>query len=214
MPEFNEELLVYPHSPPVTVAWFSALWDGSFLRLEEVMFETCQLSWIPSPSKMVSNGILASRSLNRSKLTLLNSKAGILLLWLIPPLRILNSTVSWPLQPTANILNQFFLFCKDQVHQSMSLHQQHCHPCRIFVTPVHSRNIPDCLWSALLAFEKILDILWWISYKIEQMESWFWVCNVGCLDKTVYLGNTECIAFLQPQFHTVPVIFYITVVMF
>lgn len=149
---------LFTHAPPVTMAWFPAYWNRPFLSLEE-MFETNKFLWVLSLSRVVSHGILASRTLNRSKFTLLKSKVKILLFTLIPPLRILNSTVSGQLQPTANILNQFFLFCNDQVLQSMSLHQQHCHPCCEFITPMHSRNFLDCLSFALLAFQQILDIL-------------------------------------------------------
>lgn len=106
-----------------------------------MIFEMNQPYLISHFSRVIPHGILRSSSLNRSKFILLKSKVGILLFTLIAPLRILNTTISWTLQPTANMPNQFFFVYKDQVQQTTSLHQQNCPE---FISPVHSRKFLDC----------------------------------------------------------------------
>ena len=60
-----------------------------------------QLSWVPLPSRTLSHGILTSRSLKRPNSALLKSRVVRLLCTLLTALRILNSTISWSLQPKA-----------------------------------------------------------------------------------------------------------------
>ena len=52
----------------------------------------------PLPSRALAHGIPPSSSLKRAKSALLRSKVLILLIALLPPRRILNSTISWSLQ--------------------------------------------------------------------------------------------------------------------
>jgi len=58
-----------------------------------------QLSWDLLPFRDLSHGTLPSRSLVRPKSVLLKSRAVSLLCVLLAALRILNSTISWSLQP-------------------------------------------------------------------------------------------------------------------
>lgn len=58
-----------------------------------------QLLWTPLPSRALSHGIPPNRSLKRTKLPLLKSRVAVLLIALLLPCRILNSTISWSLQP-------------------------------------------------------------------------------------------------------------------
>ena len=59
-----------------------------------------QHSWNPLPSRALTHGIPPSSSLKRPKSALLRSKVLILLIALLPPRRILNSTISQALQPS------------------------------------------------------------------------------------------------------------------
>ena len=57
------------------------------------------LSWTPLPSKVLSHRTPPKRPLMRPKSALLKSRVVSLLFTLLSALRILNSTISWPLQP-------------------------------------------------------------------------------------------------------------------
>jgi len=61
---------------------------------------TDQLPWAPLPSSALSHVTLASSSLKRSKSALWKSRVASLLCTLFDALRILNSIISWSLQPT------------------------------------------------------------------------------------------------------------------
>lgn len=58
-----------------------------------------QLSWIPLLSMAIIHGNLPSRSLKRLKSALLKSRVVVLLFALLPPFKILNSTILWSRQP-------------------------------------------------------------------------------------------------------------------
>ena len=57
------------------------------------------ISWAPLPFRALSNGTLLSRSLKGLESALLKSRVVSLLHTLLAALRILNSIISWPLQP-------------------------------------------------------------------------------------------------------------------
>ena len=91
------------------------------------------------------------------KSALLKSKAVILLFTLLSPPGILNSTFLWTLQPTLPLtfmsLTKFFLVCKCLVQLSTF-------PCWFLdylcwkMSSMHSRNLVDCLSTAVLRFQQ------------------------------------------------------------
>ena len=98
MVEFSQELLAYLHRSPDTFVSFPAHQDELFLSLEEVILENNWLSQTSLLSRAMYCGIRSSRSLNRPQSALLKSKAVMLFFVLLPPLRILNSTIPRSLQ--------------------------------------------------------------------------------------------------------------------
>jgi len=66
--------------------------------MEEVTFKEQPAILDPAAFDSPAHGIPPSSSLKRAKLALLRSKVLILLIALLPPRRILNSSISWSLQ--------------------------------------------------------------------------------------------------------------------
>lgn len=67
--------------------------------LERSCPKTCYLSWPALPLRAASHGIPPKSFSNKLKSVQLKSKVCILLLSFLTPFRILNSTISWRLQP-------------------------------------------------------------------------------------------------------------------
>ena len=88
--EFGQELLVHPHRPPSTFARFPAFQGGLFFDLEVILEHQPALL-----ARVISHETLSSRL----KAALLKSWVVIQLFALFLHLGILNSTMSWSLQP-------------------------------------------------------------------------------------------------------------------
>lgn len=99
MAEFCQELLVYLLNFLLGLLdmlliglSYSWTWRWKSLKINQVC-------WITLLFRTLSPGILPSRSLKSLNLTLLKARVVILLVALLPPLRILNSTISQLVQP-------------------------------------------------------------------------------------------------------------------
>ena len=106
------------------------------------------LSWASLPSRPLSHESLPSRSLRRAKSALLKSSVVSLLFPPFLPLRILNSTIAWPLQlrlplvfiaPVNPSLLMSMRYSKAPLLISYSI------TWRRKFSPVHSRNLLYCL---------------------------------------------------------------------
>lgn len=83
-----------------------------------------ELSWPPLPFNALFHGSLSEQIPARPKSALLMSWVMILISALLPLLRILNSTISWPLQPRliSAFTSSTFLICNYEVQQNTCPH--------------------------------------------------------------------------------------------
>lgn len=121
-----------------------------------------QLSWTTLPCTTWSHVILPRRSLKKLKLALLKSMSAILLVSLLPPQPVVNSTISCSLQPrplpTFMILNSVYLTCKyiyDIVtHEFFSFKAKLTNPrafCNIVTLSVSSHYACSTTFSFVMA---------------------------------------------------------------
>lgn len=116
MSEISEELLAHLCRPPATTALFPGSGDGSFLSLEDVIHDN-QLGILHhcSPQDCVPWDS-SKQAPEQASVCSPEPRAVVCrLVVLFTPLGILNSTISWPLQPRLFMtftLDEFFLVCK------------------------------------------------------------------------------------------------------
>lgn len=162
---FCQELLVHPHRPCALVAWFPAHWDRMFLSLEQASLKINKLSWTPLLSEAVCHGVLLRRSM---KSALLKSRVVILLFALFCTLRILDSIISWPLQPrpppASTSLTSSSLFASMRFSRASAL-------ISFLITSVRklpsaqSRDLLDRRCLAVLLFQLILE---WLKFSMRS----------------------------------------------
>lgn len=122
--------------------------------------------------RTVSHRILPSRSLTRSKSALLKSRVAILLFVLLP-LRILNSTTLSLLQPRwPPILTS--------LTSSSCFASMRCSRVSSSCLFLESRNFLDCLWPPILSFQQILG--WFKSHT--RTRAFEHEASFNCLKKT------------------------------
>ena len=117
-----------------------------------------QLSWVPLPSNMLAQGIPPGRSLKRLKLALLKSRVVILLVALLLPYKILNSTISWLLQPKLppNFTSPTSPSLLVRTRSSSTYLLVGCSTiCIRKLSSVHCRNLLDCVCLAVLLIQQI-----------------------------------------------------------
>ena len=99
-------------------------------------------------------GILPSRSLNRPKFALLQSRNVIPLFWFFPPL---SSTISWSLQLWLSLiftsLTSSPLFISIRSSRDLVVSS---FTCVGHLSLMHSRNLLNCLCPAVLPFQQVL----------------------------------------------------------
>lgn len=154
MHELNLEQFVHPCTCPVAMARLPAHWNGPFLRLEQIMSETNHLSWNSPLSSVVSHGILASTALTGQ--SSLSSSPRLESCCL--PSSLLS--VSWAPPSHGHCRQQ----PKSSTSSSFLVRIRSNRTCPfINNTVIHVMNLShqctylDFLWSALLAFQQILD---------------------------------------------------------
>lgn len=108
-----------------------------------------QLSWTSLLCRVVSHGIIPSRSLTQHQSFLLKSRVVILVFALFPPLKLLNSTVivsAANIAPSLHIPSQPFLVCKNDMSKAppiigFSINCCQCTPADIAVVqdPMRAR---------------------------------------------------------------------------
>lgn len=116
-----------------------------------------QLSWTLLPSRVLSHGIPPNRSQKRTKLLVLKSRAAILLVALLHPCRILNSTISWTQKPrlpsSLHIPNQSFFVSTRSNSTFLPVGSFSTCVKKLSSTPY--RELLDCVCSAVLSFQQI-----------------------------------------------------------
>ena len=133
-----------------------------------------QLSWTPLLSRALTRGIPPSRSLKRPKLTLLKSKIMILLTALLLLCRILNSTISWSLQPrlpltfTSSTSPSLFISTRSSI---TSLLVGSSTTCVKKLSSMLCRNLLDCVCLAVWSFQQISG---WLKSPYENQGLWLW----------------------------------------
>jgi len=121
-----------------------------------------QLAWAHLPSRASSHGTLPSRSLNRPKSTLLKSRVVSFLCTPLAALRILNSTIAWPLQPRLPLSFTYPTSPSLLVRTRSSIAPLPIGSSitwRRMLSSIHSRNLLDFLCLAVLSLQQILGWL-------------------------------------------------------
>lgn len=118
-----------------------------------------QLSWTLHPSRALSRGTYSNRSLKRPKLALLKSRVVSLVFALLPPVRILNSTMSWSLAPRLPLTfppttSSFFFMRSSRVSLLIG-----SSVTQVRKLSMLSRNSLDCLCPAALSLQQMVKVL-------------------------------------------------------
>lgn len=132
----------------------------------------------PLSSRSPTPWIPWGRSLKKPKLALLKSRVTVLLILLLPPFRILISTISWSLQSrlppdfTSPISPSLFVSTRSS---STLLLIGSLTTCVKKLPSMHCKNLLDCLWPSVLSFLQTSG--WLNSYMSTRSCNWKATCS-------------------------------------
>ena len=130
-----------------------------------------QHSCAPLSSRALAHGIPPSSSLKRPELALLRSKDLILLMVLIPPPKILNSIISWSLQPslppTFTFSTSSSLFFSTRSSRAPLLARSST-TCISKLSLTLCRNLQDCMCLVFPADVRVIEV------PHENQGLWLW----------------------------------------